>query len=65
MKLNTGCDHGTVWLSDVSGRLAIMGWFFLASVAFGALCGVVVLFHGARSLRSPRRAFTENAIAQH
>ena len=66
MRPNMSCDRGAVWLSDVSGRLALMGWFFLASVAFGVLCSVVVLSHrNRRSRRPPRNAFTEDTVAQH
>lgn len=39
-------DSGTSWLLDLSGRLMILGWFTLAGLAFGLLCGVAA----ARSL---------------
>lgn len=44
----TNADGGSRWLFEVSGRLLILGWFTLASVAFGLLCGVVVVKSAAR-----------------
>jgi len=44
----TTVEGGPRWLLEISGRLLILGWFTLASVAFGLLCGIVVVRSAAR-----------------
>lgn len=41
-------DNGTGWLLELSGRLMILGWFTLAGLAFGLLCGIAAARSVAR-----------------
>lgn len=53
----TNADGGSRWLFELSGRLLILGWFTLASVAFGLLCGIVVVRSAARKRKLPTMRF--------
>lgn len=54
----TPTDNASGWLLELSGRLLILGWFTLAGVTLGLLCGIAAARSaaGGETLSAMRRA---------